>query len=344
MILKTNFNLKHLNTFKLESSCDFYSEINQIDEVKELSGIVSQKPQLVSLLSANQKVFFILGGGSNLIFREHIHGFVVKNNLKSIKEIARDSVNAYVQVASGEVWHDFVLWGLDHGYFGLENLALIPGTVGAAPIQNIGAYGVEVKKFIHSVKGVDLLTSKMRVLSSDECQFSYRDSIFKKSGYKNFFITEVIFKFPLFYQPECSYGELKDFFKSHEISPRAIANKVIEIRREKLPSLELYPNVGSFFKNPLITQEQLNVLKKRTPHLVSYPHGEKIKLSAGQLIELAGFKGLLHGNFMMYSRQALVMVNQGGGSFEGAIALAEKVRFKVLNDFGVSLEIEPDIW
>ena len=342
--VKTNFNLESLNTFKLESTCAFYSEISHVDEVKDLNKVLTQEPQLTSLFKAKEKVFFILGGGSNLIFRERIHGLVLKNNLKGIKEIGCDTTNAYVQVASGEVWHDFVLWCLDHGYFGLENLALIPGTVGAAPIQNIGAYGVEVKKFIHSVRGRDLLTSQMRELNSLECQFSYRDSIFKKPEYKNFFITEVVFKFPLLYEPEVSYGELKEFFKTHEVSPRAIANKVIEIRKEKLPSLDFYPNVGSFFKNPLVTQEQLNSLKKRTPQLVSFPHGEKIKLSAGQLIELAGFKGQPQGAFMMYSRQALVMINQGGGRFEGVMTLAEKVKTKVLNDFGVILEIEPDIW
>lgn len=348
--IETNSSLTNFNTFKLRSTCDFFVEINSLDTLKEL----------ISLPQYQNLPIKILGGGSNLILSERISGLVLKNNLRGLpleqrKETTKAlnnistadtaDISSYVTVASGENWHGFVCWCIDNKYFGLENLSLIPGTVGAAPIQNIGAYGVEVNKFIHSVSGVHLNTAIEKTLSETQCQFSYRNSIFKSPEYADFFITAVTFRFTNNQPLEHSYGELKEHFKTIPPSPEKIAAKVIEIRQRKLPDLNRWPNVGSFFKNPIVDNFFWNSLKLKHPELISFPYGNSaVKLSAGQLIELCGFKGKPLGAFSMYEHQALVMVNLNQGSFSEVRQLADKIISDVKNKFAISLEIEPLIW
>jgi UDP-N-acetylmuramate dehydrogenase len=334
---KNNFPLTLLNTFKLTSRCDLFIQINTLAELKEFISLPEHK-------STRKR---ILGGGSNLILSEHIQGIVLKNNLKKIEiDKAKETADAYfLNIGSGENWHQFVSWCLENKFYGMENLSLIPGTVGAAPIQNIGAYGLEVKNFIFAVKGLHLNSGIEKTLTNSQCQFEYRNSIFKTATYADFFITEVSFQIPKKNSLEYSYGELKEYFSTVTPTPELIAQKVIEIRTRKLPDLEKYPNVGSFFKNPIISKTQCDELKTKFPALVSYPYGlDQTKLSAGQLIELCHFKGAPMGAFSMYEKQALVMVNLGNGDFSQVKNLADKIIQTVKNQFGVTLEIEPLTW
>lgn len=331
-----NFSLTGLNTFKLQSHCHLFTEINTL---QDLESLLNSKHQLL-----DKK---ILGGGSNIILSEQIPALVLKNNLKKLeinKNLETDA-NYFLSVGSGENWHQFVCWCLKNQFYGLENLSLIPGTVGAAPIQNIGAYGQEVKNFIHSVKGIHLNSGLEKSLPHSECQFSYRNSIFKTPAYADFFITEVHFKISKKNQLEYSYGELKEFFSTHTPTPELIAEKVIETRTRKLPELNQFPNVGSFFKNPVVDQQKAQKILNQFPQLIHYPYGsDQIKFSAGQLIELCQFKGQAHGPFSMYEKQALVMVNLGGGHFSQVKTLAQKIIDSVRDKFSLELEIEPLIW
>lgn len=332
MSILQNQDLSQLNTFRLQSQCEYFFEINRSEDFENLQVQLKMDWKKISKK--------ILGGGSNLILSEKVSGLVLKNNLKGIHTVDR-----YVHVASGEIWHDFVGWCLKNKFYGLENLSLIPGTVGAAPIQNIGAYGIEVKKFIHAVKGIHLDSGLKRELLNSSCHFEYRNSIFKTEDFKDFFITEVVFFFPEKTEMEYSYGELKEYFQTTVPTPEKIAEKVIEIRSRKLPDLQKYPNAGSYFKNPLISIAECEKLKINYPDLVSYPYSaEKVKLSAGQLIEKCGFKGKVHGTCSMYEKQALVMVNLGKSFFQDVLSLEQAIIKGVHEKFQVKLESEPIKW
>lgn len=340
--ISNNQDLSLLNTFKLQSQCEYFLEIHQIKELDFL--LAPAKPNTTNMTTAPidwKKVpKKILGGGSNLILSEKIPGLVIKNSLKGIHIVDR-----FVHVASGEIWHDFVGWCLKNKFYGLENLSLIPGTVGAAPIQNIGAYGVEIKKFIYAVKGIHLNSGTKKEILNSSCQFEYRNSIFKTAAYNDFLITEVVFQFPEVNTLEYSYGELKEFFLNHPVSPEAIAEKVIEIRSRKLPDLQKFPNAGSYFKNPILPLADFKNLLKQYPELVSYSYSQDtVKLSAGQLIELCGFKGKAFGPCSMYEKQALVMVNLGKSSYQDVLILEKNIIAQVKDKFHVLLEAEPIKW
>lgn len=335
--LKKNHSLTSLNTFKLTSHCEFFFEINTLADLR----------QFVCKSEFRHLKKRILGGGSNIILSENIKGIVLKNNLKKLFVDSLNETNDdyFLNIGSGENWNDFISWTLNHKIYGLENLSLIPGTVGAAPIQNIGAYGSEVKNFIDQVKGVHLNSGIEKTLNNHECQFSYRYSVFKDASYDDFFITDVIFKIPKKNHLEFSYGELKDSFQSVTPTPELISEKVKEIRTKKLPNLEKLPNVGSFFKNPLIKTSDWKKLKSLYPQLVSYPAGtEQVKLSAGQLIELCGFKGSSLGSVSIYEKQALIMVNLGQAQLKDVQNLAQKMISAIETKFQIRLEIEPVLW
>lgn len=351
-ILK-NQNLSHLNTFQLQSHCEFFFEIHHSHDLDFLLPSEAT-PENASPVKPPSKVPSpavpeidwtkipkrILGGGSNLILSEKIPGLVLKNSLKGHQVVDR-----FVHVASGEIWHDFVLWCLKNKFYGLENLSLIPGTVGAAPIQNIGAYGVEVKKYIHSIKGIHLNSGLKKELFNSDCQFEYRHSIFKTPSYSDFFITEVVFHFPENSELEYSYGELKEFFQSTPATPEKIAEKVIEIRTRKLPDLMKFPNAGSYFKNPLVSLTDWASLRKQFPDLISYPYNTaNVKLSAGQLIEKCGFKGKVQGTCAMYEKQALIMVNLGKSFYQDVLKLEQNIIQEVQKKFHIRLEAEPIKW
>lgn len=335
MNVRADFNLLPFNTFKLNSVARYFVELKSETELAELSKLSKDKKLPIR----------ILGGGSNLILPEKINAIVVKNDLSGTRILTETSDTVTISCASGMNWHQFVMSTIANGHYGLENLALIPGTVGGALIQNIGAYGVEVNRFITQVHGYDFKTTHMKALNTAECRFEYRNSIFKTPEYTNFLITSVEFQLLKKSNPVVTYAELAHAFSGKTATAGLVAEKVIEVRQKKLPDVAAVPNVGSFFKNPIVTAQQVDQLKKSTPDLVSYPQPDgRFKLAAGQLIDKLGFKGHKHGSVGMYEKQALVMVNLGNGRLEDVVALVERVQKACLSMYGVSLEVEPIFW
>ncbi len=317
--------LRHLNSFKLAANA------------KELIDITSIA-QLDALLPTSGNTL-ILGGGSNLLFTQDYDGLILHNQLKGI-EITQDDEFYYLQVAGGENWHDLVMSCAKQGIGGLENLALIPGTVGAAPVQNIGAYGVEFCDVCEQVQAHDMESGSKQVFSVSQCQFSYRESYFKAK--RQFFITGVQLKLAKKWQPELGYGELKAWAQSLNSAPTPlqVANQVIAIRENKLPDPRVLPNVGSFFKNPLVSMEQARTLKFSYPAMPQYPNQGKIKLAAGWLIDQLGLKGYGIGGAAVHQHQALVLINKKDATSKDVVMLAQSVREKVAEQFGVTLEPE----
>lgn len=335
MSIKNDFNLIQHNTFKLNSIARFFVELKDISELAGIAHFAKSKKIPIRFL----------GGGSNLILPEKIDAVVVHNKLEGTRIVDETPNNITIACASGMNWHQFVMTTVSAHQYGLENLALIPGTVGGAPIQNVGAYGVEVNRFITRVHGYDFETLTSKSLTNTECNFEYRNSIFKTDGYKNFFITEVEFQLLKKPNPIINYAELAHAFTGLPARPQDVTQKVIEVRQKKLPDVNVIPNVGSFFKNPIVSAQQLSQLKQATPDLVSYPQPDgQYKLAAGQLIDKLGFKGRQQGSVSMYEKQALVMVNLGNGRHEDVVKLAELVRQACLEVYGVTLETEPIFW
>ena len=289
----------------------------------------------------------VLGGGSNVVLTGDFDGLVLLIALRGRRVVREDDHAWYVEAAGGEPWHEFVAWTLAHGMPGLENLALIPGTVGAAPIQNIGAYGLEMGERFASLRAVELATGAVIELDAQACRFGYRDSFFKREGRERFVITSVTFRLPKVWQPRAGYADLARELavKGHaETSPsaQAIFDAVVAVRRAKLPDPLELGNAGSFFKNPVVEAAQFEALKAREPEVVSYaqPDG-RVKLAAGWLIDRCGWKGRAIGAAAVHERQALVLVNRGGASGAEVLALANAIQRDVLERFGVELEAEP---
>lgn len=316
--------LTHFHTFQLPASCRQIIDIESADDVSKLD----IKPPLC-----------LLGEGSNTIFIENFSGTVLQMKIKGIEIEARTS-DYLVQVAAGENWHQLVMNLLDNHIAGLENLALIPGTVGAAPVQNIGAYGVEVKKFIEYVEGVDLTTKQLKRLTNAQCQFGYRDSIFKHALKDTFVITKVGFSFPKRWTPVLSYGPLTHLNPT-TVTPRGVADAVIAVRQSKLPDPAIIPNAGSFFKNPIVNQVCAQQLLAQSPDMPIYPVDEEhVKLAAGWLIEQAGLKGYQCDGIGTYEKQALVLVNHGASSPKALISMIKHIQRSVFERFQVCLEHE----
>jgi len=264
-------------------------------------------------------------------------------------EVIEDTVDAVVlKVAAGESWHALVQWSLQRGYYGLENLALIPGTVGAAPIQNIGAYGVEIAPFIRRVHTIGIDDRQRVNLSADECEFGYRDSIFKRGLRDKVIITSIELVLSKKPRLQLSYPALRNYLDSHtadELTPQAVFDAVVEIRRSRLPDPADTPNAGSFFKNPVITQQQLAEIVGRAPDLPQYPQDDgQVKLPAAWLIDQCGWKGKRVGGFGVHPQHALVLVNYGGDKGSELLALAGEIRRSVFDAYGIDLEIEPRVY
>jgi UDP-N-acetylmuramate dehydrogenase len=281
--------------------------------------------------------YVTLGEGSNTVFLQDYPGTVVKIALKGVVFQQTDTHHC-LQVAAGENWHDFVVLCLQRNIFGLENLASIPGTVGAAPIQNIGAYGVEVERFIQSVSYFCQRSEQMKTITHKECSFSYRDSIFKHRLSDQVIITQVTFSIPKAWTPVTSYGELKDLVKP---SAQDIFNKVVAVRQAKLPDPKKLGNAGSFFKNPVIALESFELLKQKWPAIPSYRvNDSKVKIPAAWLIDTLGFKGKKIGGISCHANQPLVLTNDGTGTGQELLILAREIRNKVQQQFSIVLENE----
>jgi len=307
----------------------------------------------------------VLGGGSNVVLSGDFAGLVLLVSLRGRRVLREDQHAWYVEAAGGEPWHDFVAWTLEQGLPGLENLALIPGTVGAAPIQNIGAYGLEMCERFASLRAIELATGETVELDTQACRFGYRDSFFKREGRERFVITSVTFRLPKAWQPRAAYADLArelaargyaasagqaggvigiEGASSTAKQPTALAifEAVVAVRRSKLPDPLELGNAGSFFKNPVIDAGQFDALKYREPDIVSYPQPDgRVKLAAGWLIDRCGWKGRSMGAAAVHERQALVLVNRGGANGAQVLALAKAIQRDVLERFGVELETEP---
>ncbi|WP_410498885.1 UDP-N-acetylmuramate dehydrogenase [Chitinibacter sp. S2-10] len=332
-----NYPLTRLNTFGLQSAAE---QFIAIDDVATLQSCIAD-PALRSL------PWHILGGGSNLVLPELVHGLVLKMDLLGKYLQAEDDDAWYIAAAAGENWHQFVQWTLAQGWGGLENLSLIPGTVGASPVQNIGAYGVEIKDYFHQLSAIHLHTGEIRTFGLSDCQFAYRDSIFKHSAGLDWCILEVVFRLPKNHQVKTSYGDIEKALAELGLSATAhhIAQAVIHVRQRKLPDPAQIGNAGSYFKNPIIPAEQATALQAQHPALVMYPlDAQHTKLAAGWLIEQAGWKGRQLGSVGMFAKQALVMVNHGGAGQRDVKTLEAAVQRDVLNQFGVMIESEPICW
>ncbi len=332
MDLKENYPLSTLNTFGVEGVSRYYAVLDDIEQLGEISNLPA--PHL------------FLGGGSNVLFTEDFAGTIIHNQLKGIAVLFEDEQSVSIKAMAGEVWHDFVCQMNAQGYFGLEYLALIPGSVGAAPVQNIGAYGAEVKQYIQQVEAFDTSTQEVVYFDNEACKFGYRHSFFKENPHR-YLILAVTFKLSKIPQIAVSYKALTDYYVEKGISidtlsPQDIFNAVVEIRSQKLPDPRKLGNSGSFFKNPIVAKEKAEQLKQQYPNLVIYPFSQQsVKLAAGQLIDLAGLKGIREGNVGMHINQALVLVNYGGATGRELWEYAQKVQAIVRSQFGIDLEPEP---
>lgn len=332
--LTPNLGLKDRNTFGFDAKAELAYEITAPEQI----------PELISEIARQKLAWRVLGGGSNVILPDHLPGATLLMNISGQEIISSNSEATFLAVGGGVNWHDFVSWTLENDLPGLENLALIPGTVGAAPIQNIGAYGVEVADYIDSIEAFDLKDQAFVTLTNEACCFAYRDSHFKQNP-QRFIVTKVVFKLPKAWQARIHYADLaKQFLDRSTPSPEDIFLAVCKIRTRKLPDPKLIGNAGSFFQNPIVPKEQFETLLKAHPDLVSYPDVEsKRKLAAGWLIDQCGFKGQRMGSVGVYENQALVLVNHGDGTSKDILGLAKCIQDKVRAKFGVSLQIEPNI-
>ncbi|MES2072478.1 MAG: UDP-N-acetylmuramate dehydrogenase [Pseudomonadota bacterium] len=333
--LQTDYPLQKLNSFGIDAHAQQFLSIDHVAQLQALraNATLASLPRL------------ILGGGSNLVLSDTVPGLVVKIALAGREVISEDDTHVYVRAEAGENWHAFVLWTLEQGYGGLENLSLIPGTVGAAPIQNIGAYGVEMQDVFHSLDAFDLSTGEVLTLRRAACHFAYRDSIFKHEYKDRMVILGVVFALPKAWTAKLGYADVAHYLAGKGIaapSPTDVSDAVVAIRQAKLPDPAHIGNAGSFFKNPIVAAELRDQLLLAHPKLVSYvqPSGD-YKLAAGWLIEQCGWKGKNLGNAGVYEKQALVLVNRGGATGAEVRRLAHQIQLDVQKKFSVQLEVEP---
>lgn len=303
--------------------------------------------QVLHSVTARRLPVDILGGGSNLVLAGDVPALVIQPCLMGRRVLGECGDAALVEAGAGENWHAFTQWTINQGLSGLENLSLIPGTVGASPVQNIGAYGVEIADVMHSLTAIDRQTGARIELAAADCNFAYRDSLFKSHAPGRYIITQVRFLLSRTPSVQLDYGDIRREVERRgivRITPRDVANAVITIRQSKLPDPAKLGNAGSFFKNPVVSVQQADDLRQRFPGLVSYPQPAGVKLAAGWLIEQAGWKGRNQGAVGVHDRQALVLVHRGGGTGAQLLQLAADVRASVQDQFGVALEQEPVIW
>lgn len=335
-MIQQNVSLKPYNTFGIDVLAESFVSVNTLEE-------------LISVLRTNSKDVLVLGGGSNILLTQNIKGLVIHINLKGIEISSKNDSSSLVTVAGGENWHDFVLWTLHHYLGGLENLSLIPGNVGTAPIQNIGAYGVELKDTFLSCEALNLNTLEIETFSKADCKFDYRNSIFKSELKGQYIITSVSFELTnKAHQLKMSYGAIKselDKMKINHPTITDISNAVISIRQSKLPDPKVLGNSGSFFKNPIVSKSKFNTLQSQFEDLPHYPISEnEVKIPAGWLIETAGFKGKDFGNYGVHKNQALVLVNYGGATGQDILNLSQTIQKAIDTIFGIPLEAEVNIF
>lgn len=332
-----NYSLQKLNTLAVPSTAEYFVDINTDALLFQMLAFVRQSGIPLT----------ILGGGSNVLLSDNIAGLVVKISTQGREVLVEDESSFTLRCAAGENWHDTVLWCAQRNLYGIENLALIPGTIGAAPIQNIGAYGVELMSCLERVEGLYLSTNESFTLNNKECLFAYRDSIFKQSMKGKVIITHVtltLSKTPKLHieYPALQEQLIKNKVDKNSLSASDITSAVIAVRKQKLPSPEKTPNAGSFFKNPIVNEIVYSKIYKEYPAVVAYPMANKMyKLAAGWLIDEAGWRGKLLDDICMHDHQALVLTNPNHCTTKQLLSFVDKVRESILHKFGISLDIEP---
>lgn len=337
MQVSENVLLKSYNTFGIEAQARYFAAFSSVAALQELTA--QQRAQQLPLM--------ILGGGSNILFTQDFNGWLLKNEIKGISIVKEDNDYVYVKSGAGENWHQFVQHCIGLNLAGLENLSLIPGNVGASPMQNIGAYGVEIKDVFHELEALHLADNKVVTFNNADCHFGYRESVFKKEYRQQFAILSVTYR--LSKQPHfnTSYGAINEELQRMnvtDLSIQAISQAVINIRSSKLPDPAKIGNAGSFFKNPTISKAQYTALQEAYPQLVAYPVAdEHFKLAAGWLIEQCGWKGYRKGDAGVHAKQALVLVNYGHAKGREIYDLSQEILDSVEEKFGVALEREVNI-
>ncbi|WP_159948517.1 UDP-N-acetylmuramate dehydrogenase [Polaribacter septentrionalilitoris] len=334
MNIQENISLKYYNTFGIDVTAKRFISIDSVYQLQQLLKI--------------EKDIFLISGGSNMLLTKDINKLVVHINIKGIVIDREDDNNVHLTVNSGENWHEFALWCVSQNYGGIENLSLIPGNVGTCPIQNIGAYGVEVKDTITKVEAIEIASGKLVQFSNEECKFGYRNSIFKNDAKGKYILTSVSFQLTKTnHNLNTSYGAIETELASKGIEKptlKDISDAVIAIRKSKLPDPKEIGNSGSFFKNPVITKNQFLDIQKEYPKIPSYTVSDsETKIPAGWLIEQAGFKGKRFRDYGVHTKQALVLVNYGNASGEEIYQLAQKIQATILDKFGITLEIEVNV-
>lgn len=329
MRIKRQASLKKFNTFNVDEVADVIYEVEDISMLK-------------NIVSDNKSQILILGGGSNILFTKSYNGAIINIKNKGIRVLKEDNDSVLIDVCSGENWNDFVLWAIENNYGGIENLSLIPGNVGAAPIQNIGAYGVELKDVFYSASGIMLDSLEDFELNNSECKFSYRNSIFKNELKNKVIITSIKLKLTKGdHNYNIEYQDLKEKLSKSELSLKKISSEVIKIRQSKLPDHKLIGNCGSFFKNPIINLSKLNNIKSEFPDLPSFKiDSNNYKIPAAWLIEKSGFKEIKNKNVGVYKNQPLVIINHGEATGKEILDFANEIKETINNNFNIQLKEE----
>jgi UDP-N-acetylmuramate dehydrogenase len=337
MKIEENISLKPYNTFAIDAKAKLFAPFRSVAELQEILG-ASLKPSTPKL---------VLGGGSNLLFTKDFDGIVLKNEIGGIEKIREDDDSVYVKAGAGMNWHGFVLYCIENNWAGVENLSLIPGCVGASPMQNIGAYGVEITEVFHELTAFHIREKSNYTFTPKDCEFGYRESIFKRKYRDQFIITHVTFRLNKVPVYNTSYGAVSQELETmglKELSIKAISDAVIRIRSSKLPDPAVIGNAGSFFKNPSVSKEKFQELQGQHGSIVGYDNSDgSVKLAAGWLIEKAGWKGFRSGDAGVHSKQALVLVNYNNAPGKEIYELSEKILRDIDEKFGVQLEREVNI-
>ena len=336
MTIQPNFSLKNYNTFGIEAKAKQFTAVHSLADLKTV------------LTENTTEKKFILGGGSNMLLTKDIDALVIHIYLKGKKVIEENDDFVWVESQAGENWHEFVLWTIDQNFGGLENMSLIPGNVGTTPVQNIGAYGAEIKDHFVSCQAMAIANQEMRTFTNAECHFGYRESIFKNEVKDQYIITSVVFKLTKRnHKINTSYGDILGELAKNNIenpSLKDVSNAVIAIRQSKLPDPKELGNSGSFFKNPIISKTEFEKIHQKFPEMKFFEvSATEVKVPAGWLIEQAGFKGKRFGDAGVHKNQALVLVNYGNATGQEIVALSKTIQETIFNTFGIHIEAEVNI-
>ena len=336
MNIVSNFSLKKYNTFGIEACANEFVAVHSIEDLKNI------------LIENKTKKKFILGGGSNMLLTKDIEALVIHVDLKGKKIIDQNDDFVFIECQAGENWHEFVLWTINQDFGGLENMSLIPGNVGTTPVQNIGAYGTEIKDTFVSCNAINIENQELKTFSNNECNFGYRESVFKNELKNQYIITSVIFKLTKKnHKINISYGDIKQELDKNNIEiPTLIdvSNAVITIRKSKLPDPKILGNSGSFFKNPVLLKSEFETIHKKFPEMKCYEISEtEVKVPAGWLIEQAGFKGKRFGDAGIHENQALVLVNYGKATGQEILNVSAAIQKTVFEMFGIKIEAEVNV-